>query len=379
VIRPGALLAAVALAAAPAVAQESDDAFAARAREAVEATLAERHFDAKHVDMESLVAQAVEERAAGHGEDEILEKFVPAITERDYFRIGRPAAIHQGSYRYALPFDPVVPRYCSQGPNGAISHNNPVNRQAFDFAMPISVPLHASRSGVVARVIDGFGPARPMAPTGELDPMAARASNMVSILHPDGTWAVYAHLQKGIPIHEGRRVKRGQEIGRVGMSGAPQGPHLHFAVLVNDRDGGRRSIPIRFGRPGSAGYVPEERQFYGRQPRTSAGLSVKLDGTRIPRDKPIDWKYGAVSRLEVTLMDELGRTRDVTRDPATRIDAMTPWSVVVEEGPALRFSKDAGFDFLERVERHLAIVQVLHQDTSKRIESRAILTLIVEK
>ena len=378
-IRPGALLAAAALAAVPAVAQESDDAFAARALQAVEATLAERHFNAKHVDMDSLVAQAVEERAAGHGEDEILEKFVPAVTERDYFRIGRPAAIHQGSYRYALPFDPVVPRYCSQGPNGAITHNDPVNRQAFDFAMPIGVPLRASRPGVVARVIDGFGPAKPMAPTGELDPTAARASNLVNILHRDGTWAVYRHLQKGIPIHEGQRVKRGQEIGRVGMSGAPQGPHLHFAVIVNDRDGGRHSIPIRFGGPGSAGYVPEERQFYGNQSRTSAGLSVTLDGTRIPRNRPIDWKHGAVSKLEVTLMDGLGRTRDITRDPATRIDAMTPWSVVVEEGPVLRFSKDVGFDFLEGAEKHRAIVQVLHRDASKRIVSRAILTLIVEK
>jgi hypothetical protein len=47
------------LTAAAAAAQEPDDAFAARARSAIEATVEERHFDAAHLDSDSRVAQAV--------------------------------------------------------------------------------------------------------------------------------------------------------------------------------------------------------------------------------------------------------------------------------------------------------------------------------
>jgi murein DD-endopeptidase MepM/ murein hydrolase activator NlpD len=375
VIRAAAFLAVAAVAAATATAQEPDDVFAARARSALAATVEKRHFDVAHLDTESLVAQAVEERAAGRGDDETLEKFVPAITERDYFRIGRPNAIHEGSYRYALPYSPVVPRYVSQGPNGEVTHTDDVNRQAFDFAMPIGIPLRAARPGVVARVIDGFGPATPMDP----DPMAARASNEVIILHRDGTWASYVHMQKGIPVTEGQRVKRGDAIGLSGMSGAPQGPHLHFAVHVNRPDGRRRSIPIRFGPPTGAGFAPEQGQFYGNEPRTNVRLRITLDGTDIPEDKPTTWQHGVVSKLEVTLEDGLGRRRDVTNDPATRIDTLTPWSVVIEDGPALRFSQGFGFDYLAGAEKHWAIVQVLHRDASAKVVGRTLLTLVVEK
>jgi murein DD-endopeptidase MepM/ murein hydrolase activator NlpD len=325
--------------------------------------------------MESLVAQAVEERAAGRGEDEILETFVPAVTERDYFRIGRPGAIHEGSYRYGLPYVTAVPRYLSQGPNGDLTHSDDVDRQAFDFAMPVGTELRAARPGVVARVIDGFGPAQP----GEPDPETARASNQLVVLHRDGTWASYVHLQKGIPVKEGQRVKRGEEIGRSGMSGAPQGPHLHFAVHVNRPDGTRRSIPIRFGTPGAAGFVPEQGQFYGNEPRTNVGLRVTLDGALIPKGRIIAWKQGVVSKLSVTLVDALGRRRDVTTDAATRIDALTPWNVVVQDGARLRFSPDLGFDYMEKTEGHRAIVQILHQDAPARITGRVIITLTLEK
>jgi hypothetical protein len=110
VIRPSTLLAVAALVVATAAAQEPDEVFATRARSAIAATVEERHFEVAHPDTESLVAQAVEERAAGHQEDEILEKFAPAITERDYSRIGRPNAIHAGSYRYAHRRAPALER-----------------------------------------------------------------------------------------------------------------------------------------------------------------------------------------------------------------------------------------------------------------------------
>ncbi|HVF36532.1 MAG TPA: M23 family metallopeptidase [Sphingomicrobium sp.] len=51
---------------------------------------------------------------------------------------------------------------------------------------------------------------------------------------PDQRWIYYyAHLQGYAPgLAEGQRIKRGQPIGRVGVTGNanPAGPHLHFAI-----------------------------------------------------------------------------------------------------------------------------------------------------
>ncbi|HEY1176848.1 MAG TPA: peptidoglycan DD-metalloendopeptidase family protein, partial [Phytomonospora sp.] len=45
-------------------------------------------------------------------------------------------------------------------------------------------------------------------------------------------WTCYAHQSK-IGVHRGQRVATGEEIGRVGSTGASTGPHLHFEVRVD--------------------------------------------------------------------------------------------------------------------------------------------------
>ena len=51
---------------------------------------------------------------------------------------------------------------------------------------------------------------------------------------PDQRWTYYyAHLQRYAPgLREGQRVRRGQLLGYVGITGNanPSGPHLHFAI-----------------------------------------------------------------------------------------------------------------------------------------------------
>lgn len=74
------------------------------------------------------------------------------------------------------------------------------------------------------------------------DPVRAAASGTVSfcgikgvygkmiiIDHPDGRQTVYAHL-KQINVAKGRKVSRGETIGKVGITGNSTGPHLHFEV-----------------------------------------------------------------------------------------------------------------------------------------------------
>ena len=81
----------------------------------------------------------------------------------------------------------------------------------------------------------------------------ANLANLVRILHDDGTFAVYAHLNRNsIRVQPGDRVEAGEYIADSGNSGFSSGPHLHFAV---ERNMGMRidSVPVSFrdanGRP----------------------------------------------------------------------------------------------------------------------------------
>lgn len=54
--------------------------------------------------------------------------------------------------------------------------------------------------------------------------------NVVEITHVDGYVTKYAHLSD-IKVIKGRKVRVGQQIGSVGMSGRSFAPHLHYEVL----------------------------------------------------------------------------------------------------------------------------------------------------
>ena len=62
----------------------------------------------------------------------------------------------------------------------------------------------------------------------------ASAANLVRILHDDGTWAEYAHLNRStIRVRPGDVVERGEYIADSGNTGFSSGPHLHFVVQRN--------------------------------------------------------------------------------------------------------------------------------------------------
>ena len=66
---------------------------------------------------------------------------------------------------------------------------------------------------------------------GPASPFSARAGNYV-ILKCGDVYPVYAHLKKDtVRVRPGDAVRRGEQLGNVGNSGASLQPHLHFQVM----------------------------------------------------------------------------------------------------------------------------------------------------
>ena len=64
---------------------------------------------------------------------------------------------------------------------------------------------------------------------------ASRAGygNIVVIFHGNGITTRYGHMSQ-ITVEPGQRIRRGDEIGKVGSTGRSTGPHCHYEVRQND-------------------------------------------------------------------------------------------------------------------------------------------------
>lgn len=156
------------------------------------------------------------------------------------FVLGNPKAVHDESYQYSLPYPPGSSYKLTQGNDTPFSHNVPIAKYAYDFAMPEGSFISAARSGVVGFVLDHNV-------VGGNSKQLKDKSNRILVCHDDGTVAAYGHLQhKGGLVEVGDRVFVGQVIGLSGNTGYSTSPHLHFTVLIGDE-----SIPIKFRNRGS--------------------------------------------------------------------------------------------------------------------------------
>lgn len=89
--------------------------------------------------------------------------------------------------------------------------------RGIDFAAPVGTPVMVAGDGIVEKIgrHGSFG-------------------NYARIRHANGYGTAYAHLKSfGKNLKAGSRVKQGQIIGYVGMTGRTTGPHLHYEVLKN--------------------------------------------------------------------------------------------------------------------------------------------------
>lgn len=97
-----------------------------------------------------------------------------------------------------------------------------------DFAAPMGTPAKATADGLVAfeGVQSGYG-------------------NVVILNHQGSLSTVYGHLShfaKG--LHKGERVRQGDVIGYVGMTGMATGPHLHYEFRVNGQQHDPMSVAL---------------------------------------------------------------------------------------------------------------------------------------
>lgn len=155
---------------------------------------------------------------------------------------GDPNARPDPKVEYRMPFGGGEPRPLTQGANGRFTHKGR-SAWSFDFGMPVGTPVVAARAGRVVEITDGY------TKSGITQDFLDKA-NAVTVLHEDGTFGTYAHLDPGAGVREGMRVEVGDVLGFSGNTGFSTGPHLHFSVWKATWDGGT-TVPIRFaGTPG---------------------------------------------------------------------------------------------------------------------------------
>ena len=87
-----------------------------------------------------------------------------------------------------------------------------------DIAAPLGTPITAAASGKVIYSDNkqrGYG-------------------NLIIIEHDSGFFSLYAHNKVNL-VHENDRVRQGQVIARIGMSGRTTGAHLHFEIRYHKK------------------------------------------------------------------------------------------------------------------------------------------------
>ena len=160
---------------------------------------------------------------------DVLESVdIPNVEYLFEYMAGDPTAVHQPDNNYRIPFSlgkyfPITQAY----PDTA-THKTIDSMHAVDIAMPIGTDVLAARDGVVFDIAaDNYRGGLNLSRDGQ-------AANIVRILHDDGTFSLYAHLNwNSIRVKPGDRVRAGQYIADSGNTGFSSGPHLHFAVQRN--------------------------------------------------------------------------------------------------------------------------------------------------
>ncbi len=127
-----------------------------------------------------------------------------------------------------------------------------------DFAAPSGTPIYAAGNGTVvyAGRKGGYG-------------------NYIKLRH-NGTYeTAYAHL-KGFArgVRTGKRVEQGQVIGYVGTTGRSTGPHLHYEVMMSNKQVNPLRVRMPSGKSLKGKDLARFEAFRQEQDRVFAGLGA---------------------------------------------------------------------------------------------------------
>jgi murein DD-endopeptidase MepM/ murein hydrolase activator NlpD len=104
--------------------------------------------------------------------------------------------------------------------------------QGVDFAAPRGTPIYAAGDGVIEKM----GP-------------FSTYGNYLKIRHRAGLETAYAHMQGfKTGLRRGARVKQGQIVGYVGMTGRATGAHLHYEVIISGRQVNPATVKLAGGK-----------------------------------------------------------------------------------------------------------------------------------
>lgn len=149
------------------------------------------------------------------------------------------------TYAYQLPF--------ASGVNSTVlyaARRDSVRSQYLPirFALPLGTPIRAAREGIVASIEQGFDKS--------VGRFHREDFNFIVILHDDGTYARYWHLQhNSATVRMGQRVASGDVIALAGQTGWAKEPCLGFAVSY-PADPEPIDVPVLFQQNGqSPAYV----------------------------------------------------------------------------------------------------------------------------
>lgn len=106
----------------------------------------------------------------------------------------------------------------------------------------------------------------------------------VYLSHGDGWKTHYIHLQYLPPLYVGQKVAQGQQIGRVGQSGASS-PHLHYAQVHNGQ-----LVRCKFNDVAVATHAGNENMW--NPSRYGDANAEKITSLNFPNNKFMGWKQG---------------------------------------------------------------------------------------
>ncbi len=86
-----------------------------------------------------------------------------------------------------------------------------------------------------------------------IGPYTGFYGNVVILQHPDilqdqNLFTLYAHLSQ-VDVKAGQKISVGDRLGRVGSTGAADGPHLHFEVRLGENDYAHTTNPVLWLKP----------------------------------------------------------------------------------------------------------------------------------